>query len=361
MNDNNSKLKICFFINGFGGGGAEKQCAYLINELQKDENLSISLVYFFEGINFHMVNQEKIQIFKVPSSSLYSFENIPLTKNIIAKIEPDIVFTWMQAPDVLAFFLKIKFKKIKWILAERSSKYSFFDYRYVLRAIVGRFSDLIICNSEEGKSYWRKRFIPGKKIVIAPNILYKPDVKKLNHNVINGSPKILFAGRLEEQKNVLTLARAFCLLADKYPDGRFYIIGKGSLKDKIVSIIKEKQKDHQVIVMPFQKNILDYFASTDIFVSVSNYEGLPNTVIENVSLNNKIVVSKITEHTNILGNQFKYYVNNLNNEQEISEVIESSLFDQDYAPQLDYAREKIKKMSPENVVAVYKQYFTAIK
>jgi len=358
----NEKLKVSFFINGFGEGGAEKQCAYLINELQKDKNFEISLLYFFEGPNFRLLNQNNIQLFKIPSASLYSIKNIPLVNNVINRIKPDIVFSWMQAPDVLSFFVKLRFPKVKWIIAERNSKYRRWDFRFILRVMVGRFANAIICNAEEGKLYWKKKCVSERKITVIPNILYTPEANKTEVKpIITGSPIVLFAGRLEVQKNVIVLTKAFCKLADKFKEGRFYIIGKGSLKDSIAQIIQQNDKTNQVILLPFQNNIYDFFSAADIFVSISHYEGLPNAVIENIALNKKMVISGISQHKNILGASFPYYVNGRSNTDEICDMIENALKDENFSIHFQHGKKFVNSLNPDVITNQYKKYFSYIK
>lgn len=361
MESINNKIKVCFFINGFGKGGAERQCAYLINELKKDKIFEISLLYFFEGENFRLLDQADVKIFKIPSNSQYSFKNIPILKKLISSICPNIIFSWMRGPDVLSFFVKYHFPKIKWIIAERNSNYKpWWNFRFILRSVLGRFADIIICNSIGGRLYWEKRFIPTKKLLIIPNILYPVSIEKIQKEHIAGNPVVLFAGRFMYQKNILTIAESFCRLADKIKAARFYIIGKGELQSEIQAIIKKNGKEQEVMVLPFQENIFGYFLATDVFVNISRYEGLPNTIIENILFANKIVVSRIPEHEAILGAQYPYYVNNLTDVEEICNKILAALKDDKFKSHLQKANLFLDNLSADSVTEKYKNIFYQI-
>ena len=363
MTKQNEKLKICFFINGFREGGAERQCAYLINELNKDENITVSLIYFFEGENFQLIDKHDLAIYKVPSESLYSVKNISIINKIIAEISPDIILSWLQAPDVLSFFIKLKFPKIKWVLAERNSKHVlWWDYRFIARTIFARFADAIISNSKGGQAYWKQRLVASRKLTVIPNILYHNKLNQTyNTNIISGSPVILFAGRLKMQKNVFVVTKAFCKLADTYKQGKFYIIGEGDLRNEIQDIINKNRNQEQVIVMPFQNNIAEYFVAADVFVNISFYEGLPNTVIENTVLNKKMVVSAITEHEDILGPDFPYYVKDINDVDLVCKTIEAAVADNDFVKHLEHAKKFISSLEPELITNKYKEMFYYIK
>jgi glycosyltransferase involved in cell wall biosynthesis len=49
------------------------------------------------------------------------------------------------------------------------------------------------------------------------------------------------------------------------------------------------------------ENILDYFTSCDIFISASSHEGMPNAVLEALSVGVPVLLSDISPHNEILG------------------------------------------------------------
>jgi glycosyltransferase involved in cell wall biosynthesis len=350
-----NKKKICFLIPGFAGGGAEKQCIYLLNELQKDSDLEVTLIYFFEGVNFYLLNAGNIKIFKIETDSLYDYKNILKISNIIKQVKSEVLFSWLHSCDIYSFFIKLRFPRIKWIMAERDSSYPILNPRYLLRIFVGRYADLIISNSEEGLKYWQRKFVPTKKLRVIPNILLPfKDVRPAN---IKGDPIIIYAGRLEKQKNVFKLTHLLCELSNCYPNGFFYIIGDGTLKDELNKFIIDKNKISKVVILPFQKDIGSYFCTSNLYITLSNHEGLPNALIENISMGNKVVVSDIPEHRKILGKDYPYFITkNLKIEEGCSLII-AALNDRDYEKKIEFAKRIISLMTPELITNLYKNQF----
>lgn len=350
-----SKLKVIFLIAGFDGGGAQKQCILLLNELQKDTNFEIHLVYFYEGVNFYLLDHNNLQLHQVQTGSFYDFRNILKISKVLKSIQPSILISWLHASDVYSFVLKLLNQNMKWIMTERDSFYPF-DLRYKLRAFAGKKADLIIANSFKGQEYWVEMGFPFAKTKVVTNILL--EAKHFPEKSKSKKPTILYVGRLEPQKNVINLTKCFIELSNIFPEGEFYIIGEGTLKEVIENLIKDNNKEKSIKVLPFQKKVSDYFFLADIFVNISKHEGTPNTVIENIQLGNIVLASNIPEHIDLLGNDYPFLLKNLDDKEEFIKltikILENKGKPEDY---LIFAKQKLKSMDPEIVANDYKLIF----
>lgn len=352
-----SKIKICFLVSSFNGGGAEKQVVLLLNKLQEYHELDLQLIYFEEGVHFKNIKMNNISIIKINSTSYYNPINIIKISKIIKSQKPDVIFSWLSIMDIYAYFIKKMHKKIKWIVAERNSDY-LSTFRDNLRNKLVKFADMIIANSDKGKEFWLNRGIPAEKIIVSYNIL---SVKEPDLNFkLEGNPAILYVGRFSKQKNIEFLCKAFCEIAISLPSANFYLIGKGVLENELRKCIDEHNKNNSVIILPFQENIQDYFSAADLFISVSHYEGMPNTVMESVTLNTTPIVSNIKEHTDILGDNYPFLLKKLDSHVELKTLILQALKNTKNDELLRYAQSKLNKMSAENVSQIYLKCFKKI-
>lgn len=155
-------MKICFFIPGFSNGGAQKQCIKLLNQLSLNYELEIHLMYFYEGISFHELNLERINLNKLNFISFYDPRNIMYANRMVREIQPNILFSWLHSCDVYSYFVKKLNPEIKWVMAERDSYYPD-QIKYNIRCLLGKKSDLIIANSNKGKKYWKGLGVDEKK------------------------------------------------------------------------------------------------------------------------------------------------------------------------------------------------------
>lgn len=92
-------------------------------------------------------------------------------------------------------------------------------------------------------------------------------------------PVILATGRLAMQKNFPLLLQAFALLRQQRP-ARLLILGEGGDRAKLESLIEALGIGNDVELPGFVSNPYAAFASAQLFVLSSAYEGLGNVLIE---------------------------------------------------------------------------------
>lgn len=348
-------IRVCFAISSFGQGGAQKQCVALMNALSGCPNIKIQLIHFEGGINFDALVQDRVEIVRIRTKTQYDPRNIFRLAIAIRRLQPDILFSWLQACDVFSAFSRLALPRMRWILAERDSHYPN-NWRYNLRTHLGRFADQIVPNSEKGANYWLQRGMPKNKVTLAPNINLATGTEDVS--VFTNAPRsIIYAGRIEPQKNVLKLAAAF-VEAAKTLDAPFKIIGDGTLRDGLGEIMQNAASDN-IEVSAYDADIFGLYRQDPIYVSLSRHEGTPNAIIENIAFNNIIVASRIPEHIGLLGPDYPYYVGVDDDPVEIAHVIKSAYIDRD-TKVLSFARAKIAQLSSEAVSAVYLDIFRKI-
>lgn len=92
--------------------------------------------------------------------------------------------------------------------------------------------------------------------------------------------KILTVARLEPQKDLATLVRAFSLHIKCYPNSRLYIAGEGSLRSDLVQIAEALGVDKKIFWLGKIRNVLEVMVSSDVFVLPTKYEGFGMVYLE---------------------------------------------------------------------------------
>ena len=90
--------------------------------------------------------------------------------------------------------------------------------------------------------------------------------------------RLLYVGRLEWQKDLLTLLRAFQLINRCYKDVKLLIVGQGSFEKELRLEAQNLGIESNVVFLGGidHKAIFSYYYSSDIFVISSKLEGRPN-------------------------------------------------------------------------------------
>ena len=102
--------------------------------------------------------------------------------------------------------------------------------------------------------------------------------------------KIINVGRFVDQKDQMTFLKALNLLKNKI-DFDAVLVGSGVLKKSLINFIKNNNIERKVKFINFTSNPYPLIKQADIFVLSSKYEGLPNVLLEAITLKKFIISS----------------------------------------------------------------------
>jgi len=314
-------LKVLFFLHAFAGGGAEKQCAYLANALAKLGHIDVGLVHFHEGVNFPLIDASRVKLHKIPVRSNYDPVAAWKLRKLIVEEGPDVVFSWLHTADVFTLMARAMGARFKWLMAERNSWYPL-DVRFLVRSWFCRYADAIVSNSEKGDFYWAHRHVPSERRHVIGNIL--PDHWFESSARCESSPLVCYAGRFEPQKNVLRVAKAFSVLSWRRTDVAMVMVGTGT-QQALVTDEVANGREGKIDLHAYQQDVAELFRRVSVFVNLSWHEGLPNTVIENIALGNRVVLSRIPEHVSLVGEDYPFLVDAGADPDTLASAIEAAL------------------------------------
>ncbi len=83
---------------------------------------------------------------------------------------------------------------------------------------------------------------------------------------------LLFVGRLDKQKDPMTILKAFSILIERKIKVRLTLVGSGEYYDACKKFVDENRLNSFVYLPGWQTNTEKYYANSDIFVSSSIYE-----------------------------------------------------------------------------------------
>lgn len=207
----------------------------------------------------------------------------------IVKFRPDIVISidshciLLSEINKLLFFPKIKtlatiHNHLSEILQVKSSHYLHKVLIFVLRIFLNR-SDAVVCTSK-----WLSHDVHTFfKLARKPQTIYyglpeKKTVKKAK--TPNEKNVIISVARLVEQKDHVTLLRAFSLVHNKYPKSKLWLVGDGSLKGTLKDLAKQLGIAEAVEFFGWVQKPSSLVKKADIFVLASKREGFGYVLIE---------------------------------------------------------------------------------
>ena len=94
-------------------------------------------------------------------------------------------------------------------------------------------------------------------------------------------PIVMGMGRLSRQKNFALLVEAVCALnRNGACPVRLVLFGEGPDRKRLMRLIRKSGQEERIQLMGWTANPFSYLSRADLFVLCSNWEGLPNTLIE---------------------------------------------------------------------------------
>ena len=293
-----AQKKLIIFMPSIEGGGVEKNLFKISNFLSKNiKNISIITA----SIKYKRKFLNKIEFLhplshfwdKLGRGYKYFICLIILIRQIFE--EKKLVVFSFQA-NIYCIIL-CKLFGVKVIVRSNSSPSGWsknflksFIFKNVLKS-----ADLIIVNSVEFKKELKNKFNVKAKYIYNP--LNLQEIKKLSKEKINinffkekNILKLINVSRFTDQKDHFTLLKSINILKKKIPL-KLLIIGRGINKNKMKTYIKENSLEKIVKIINFQKNPIKFIKNSDIFVLSSTFEGLPNVLLEAMTIKKYIISS----------------------------------------------------------------------
>lgn len=218
-------------------------------------------------------------------------------KKIIRKEKPDIVLGVDVNCNIHTGLIKVlsskNFKTIftthsdlKGNLDQKSSKLIQSFLKKIIKFLYNR-SDLNVCVSNELSKSLRSGFKIKCRIKTIFNGL--DSIITTERNLVSNNNIILMVARLDNQKDHLTLLKAFELVNKEIENTHLWLVGDGPLKNDLKLYVEKTNIGKQVEFFGWQNNLNYYFLNSDIFVLSSKREGFPYALIEAMSFGLPVV------------------------------------------------------------------------
>ncbi|HEX6100125.1 MAG TPA: glycosyltransferase [Thermoanaerobaculia bacterium] len=302
-------MRILLLIPTLTGAGAERQLAYLGGELQRRGH-DVLVGYLHPGPG---VWPREVPAHRFAPHWPWSPRLIAEIARLIRAWKPDVVQTCITRMDV-AGGIAAGLTGVPHVLREPNDAAAYRDFRSWLRRLVGRRAAAIVANSAEGAAYWS-----GQRTWVIPNAVPFDEIAAAEPAArAEGAAVLLYAGRLEPQKNVdiVLHALAAVLVGRGFspPDvGRGFspptpgggglkprptltICGQGPERERLETLARKLGIAACVHFAGFVHDVWNRQRAADAALLVSSFEGHPNVVSECFAAGTPMILSDIPQH-----------------------------------------------------------------
>jgi len=116
--------------------------------------------------------------------------------------------------------------------------------------------------------------------------------------------RILFVGSFTRAKNHVMLVEVLSMIGRKMPETVLRLVGTGPEEPTIRRLVGERGLEGKVEFLGLRDDIPDLLRESDVFLSCSRVEGLPNVLLEAQAAGIPVVASDIPPHREALAPEF---------------------------------------------------------
>lgn len=292
-----NKKEIIIFMPSINGGGVEKNFFLITNYLSTR----------FNKISVISLSKEYKKKLK-PSIKFITIDNLLIdylgrrTKFIVCLfllikkifLNKNITVFCFQGLAYCTVLCKVLFTKIVIRSNSSPSGWSQNILKKISYRIIYNMADKIIVNSMDFQKELKKKFNLNSQCIYNPlnkKEIIKNSKKKIKIKFYNKNDfKIISVARFSDQKDHICLIKSINLLKKKYENIKVLLIGSGEKKQEIKNMINQLKLNKYFKILDFKKNPYPYIKKSDVFVLSTKFEGLPNVLLEAITLN-KLVIS----------------------------------------------------------------------
>ena len=278
--------KLAIVTYGMRKGGAERVISIVANYLAKRE-VEVTIYTFKSGACEYQL-ENNVQLVKltevVDASAKVPYREVikrlSKLRREIKKTKPDVT---LMLPEELSAFAVVALLGVKTakVVSERNDPKIMptNKVKRLLRKLFYPTVDGFIFQTNDAMSYFSER-IASKGIVIHNPL--SPSLETFERSNIEDI--IVSVGRLEPQKNFPLLIDAFSKIAPTHESLTLKIYGEGQLREALQQKIDELELQKRIVLCGKSDHIFEDIKNAKLFVMTSNFEGMPNALMEAMAL-----------------------------------------------------------------------------
>ena len=306
------KIKVIHIVQPSYGGVLEYIYYFLKNfKDDKYENYMIASDQHAEHINEIKKYCKKIYI--VPMKREINIKTdimaILKIKKIIKKIQPHILYLHSSKAGglgrlALLFNLKVKifYNAHGWYFNADISPRKKKVYALIEKMLAIKTDMIINISKNEYITAQKYKIAPAKKMCIIENGIdflkfenceyYRANTRK-KYKIKDDEILIGVLARISEQKDPMTMIKAFNEVYKECKNVKLMYAGSGNLEKRVQKYVEENNLKEKVIFTGWVKNVEECIPAFDIAVLPSKWEGFGLVLIEYMACNKPIVASSV--------------------------------------------------------------------
>lgn len=270
--------KVVFFTTGMTAGGAERIIATLSNALVGHGFEVVIAMIKGDRSEYPLAGAVKLRSGNLEPGIHNLPRAIAFYRKAMRDENPDVIVSFSTKSDIIALLSRILYRvKGRLIVSDRADPYTRDKWMQMACNYLYRFSDALVCQSQNVADYYHARCSSAAISVIAnplnPECIGEPTAERRD-------PMVISVGRLSDQKNHRLAIESFKEVLQTFPNLTLKIFGSGPLESELEEYILSENLQGRVLLEGILPNVIRENERAALFLFTSSYEGYPNALLE---------------------------------------------------------------------------------
>ena len=214
-----------------------------------------------------------------------------------------------------------------------------------------KFADIVVFQTTGAQSYYPDTI--KRKSVVIPNAIEIPEAQWDRNN---SKKRIAYVGRIDFwQKRLDVLIEAFALVIKKHPDYILDVYGDGEMA-RLKEVCEKFGVTNAVVLHGVSKTVTVKLLENEIFVITSDFEGIPNSLLEAMALGMPVVSTNCSPGgaAMLIEDGINGRMVDCGNSKQVAEAINGFIENPMIADNCAInAREKMKDFEPKKIIKLW--------
>lgn len=278
--------EIIVFTDNMGNCGISRVLSELTDVwVQRGHHVTVAYIEKKDEKSSDYLWRKDIEMISIPVGQGFFRIYCDLVKAYkkILKVKPNAVAVSLSVMTNFALGACAPFVKNKIVISDRNDprRRPAGRVKQYVRDLAFRQADVLILQTEDVKEYYQKRI--RRTGVVIPNPI-NSDMPAVGEYDRERRKTIVTASRLNKQKNLGLLIRAFARLAVEYPSYTLEIYGRGEEENTMKQLVQNLKLENRVHFMGFSNHLYEDIMDCAMYVCSSDYEGISNSLLEALGL-----------------------------------------------------------------------------
>ena len=285
MNDR-EKTHVAFYIGSLKKGGAERVFVNLARYFVS-RGYRVTLVTQYEKENEYPLptGADRILSDLAPEEEGNRIQNLlrryKKLRRIFKGLKADVVLSTIGKNNFMAILanLFLPTRVVVSVVAEPTEEYPDALMRFLAKTLF-YLADGIVMQTRDAVRFFQPSL--QKKCVILKNSVNPAFLRPRYEG--KRQQDIVAVGRMDANKNQSMAIRAFSKIAGEFPESRLILYGDGPLRGQLQDLARELGLEGRVSLPGAVNDVADRIEKAWVFLLTSFTEGMPNTLLEAMSL-----------------------------------------------------------------------------